>query len=147
MPRRELKSPSQIESWLIDWGNKIQDPSEMILIGSGALLWHAAQQGVETPLPENSMDVDPITASEEVALLAYESMIGSEFEKTHGWHVNLMPFAVLNEFPSDWKARAKQKLYGRLMVFVPCVQDLLISKLKRGEPRDKLHAQWANQLL
>ena len=64
-----------------------------------------------------------------------------------GWHVNLMPFAVLNEFPSDWKARAKQKLYGRLMVFVPCVQDLLISKLKRGEPRDKLHAQWANQLL
>ncbi len=147
MPRKELKSPSQIESWLIDWGNKIQDSSEMILIGSGALLWHAAQQGVETPLPENSMDVDPITASEEVALLAYESMIGIEFEKTHGWHVNLMPFAVLNEFPSDWKARAKQKLYGRLMVFVPCVQDLLISKLKRGEPRDKLHAQWAIQLL
>jgi hypothetical protein len=60
----------------------------MILIGSGALLWHAAQQGVETPLPENSMDVDPITASKEVALLAYESMSGSQLEKTHGWHVN-----------------------------------------------------------
>ena len=59
----------------------------MILICSGALLWHAAQQGVETPLPENSMDVDPITASKEVALLAYESMSGSQLEKTHGWHV------------------------------------------------------------
>jgi hypothetical protein len=95
-------------------------------------------------LPENSMDVDPVTESAEVALLGYEAMIGSEFEKTHGWHVNLMPFAVLNEFPLDWKTRAKQKCYGQLTV--PCVADLLISKLKRGEPRDKLHAQWASQL-
>jgi len=39
-------------------------------------------------LPENSMDVDPIIESKEVALLGYEAMIGSEFEKTHGWHVN-----------------------------------------------------------
>ena len=69
MPRRELKNPSQIESWLIEWGNKVQAPSEMILIGSGALLWHAAQLGIENPLPENSMDVDPVTESEEVALL------------------------------------------------------------------------------
>jgi len=61
--------------------------------------------------------------------------------------VNLMPFAVLNEFPSDWKTRAEQKCYGQLTVIVPCVADLLISKLKRGEPRDKLHAQWASQLL
>ena len=65
---------------------------------------------------------------------------GSEFEKTHGWHVNLMPFAVLNEFLLDWKTCAKQKCYGQLTVIVPCVADLLISKLKRGEPRDKLHA-------
>jgi len=146
MPRRELKNPSQIESWLIEWGHKVQAPSEMILIGSGALLWHAAQLGIEVTLPENSMDVDPVTESEEVALLGYEAMIGSEFEKTHGWHVNLMPFAVLNEFPSDWRTRSKQKCYGQLTVIVPCVADLLISKLKRGEPRDKLHAQWASQL-
>jgi hypothetical protein len=55
-------------------------------------------------------------------------------------------FAVLNEFPLDWKTRAKQKCYGQLTVIVPCVADLLISKLKRGEPRDKLYAQWASQL-
>lgn len=55
-------------------------------------------------------------------------------------------FAVLNEFPSDWKTRAKQKCYGQLTVIVPCVADLLISQLKRGEPRDSLHAQLVRQL-
>jgi hypothetical protein len=55
-------------------------------------------------------------------------------------------FAVLNEFPSNWKTRAKQKCYGQLTVIVPCVADLLISQLKRGEPRDSLHAQLVRQL-
>jgi hypothetical protein len=41
-----LKNPSQIESCLIEWGNKVQAPSEMILIGSAALLWHAYKVGV-----------------------------------------------------------------------------------------------------
>jgi hypothetical protein len=59
MPRRELKHPAQIEAWLVDWGQRLRAPGEMILIGSGALLWQAAQRGIETPLPENSMDVDP----------------------------------------------------------------------------------------
>ena len=118
----------------------------MILIGSGALLWHAAQQNLEVPLPENSMDVDPVTDSEEVALLGYEAMIGSEFERTHGWHVNLMPSAVLNEMPFDWKSRALTKNYGLLEVLVPAVEDLLIPKLRRGEPRDKIHAEWARRL-
>jgi len=35
----------------------------MVLIGSDALLWHAFQRGLSEPLPENSMDVDPITDS------------------------------------------------------------------------------------
>ena len=78
MPRRELKYPSQVEQWLVAWGRKLQSPGELILIGSGALLWHAAQKGIETPLPENSMDVDPITQDEEVASLGYEAHIGSK---------------------------------------------------------------------
>ena len=41
----------------------------MILIGSGALLWQASQRGITEPLPENSMDVDPITDSDEIARL------------------------------------------------------------------------------
>jgi hypothetical protein len=117
-----------------------------VLIGSGGLLWHAAQLGIETPLPENSMDVDPVTQSEAVALLGYEAMIGSEFEKQHGWHVNLMPMAVLGEMPADWESRASHKRYGKLSVTVPSVNDLLVPKLKRGEPRDKLHAEWALNL-
>jgi hypothetical protein len=118
----------------------------MILIGSGALLLHAWAQGIDTPLPENSMDVDPITDSEEIALLGYDALIGSEFEKKHGWHVNLMPQAVLREFPADWRNRALVKTYGHLTVVLPAVADLLIPKLKRGEPRDKKHSEWAKRL-
>ena len=118
----------------------------MVLIGSGGLLWHAAQRGLETPLPENSMDVDPVTTSQAVALLGYEAMIGSEFEKEHGWHVNLMPAVVLREMKDGWEKRAFRKTYGLLDVTVPAVEDLLVPKLKRGEPRDILHASWAKQL-
>lgn len=146
MPARELRFPHQIETWLQQWGDLLASPGEMILIGSGALLWHAWQKGIDTPLPENSMDVDPVTENEEVALLGYDAMIGSDFEKTHGWHVNLMPKAVLNEFPLDWRDRASHKTYTRLTVVVPSVHDLLIPKLKRGEPRDKKHFEWATVL-
>ncbi len=92
------------------------------------------------------MDVDPITDSDEIARLCYESIIGSEFEKVHGWHVNLMPDSVLREFPLDWKTRASLKDYQRLSVEVPSPGDLLIPKLKRGEPRDHAHAAWAKRI-
>lgn len=147
MPLRELRFPCQIEEWLKEWGSILTVPGEMVLIGSGALLWHAWKCGIDSPLPENSMDVDPVTDSEEIAMLGYDAMIGSDFEKTHGWHVNLMPQAVLREFPADWRARAQTKEYGLLTVVVPCVDDLLIPKLKRGEPRDKKHAEWAKIFL
>ena len=74
MPRKELKYPGQIEAWLQDWGQQLKEPGSLVLIGSGGLLWHAAQRGQETPLPENSMDVDPVTTSQAVALLGYEAM-------------------------------------------------------------------------
>jgi len=92
------------------------------------------------------MDVDPVTDSEEIALLGYEAMIGSEFEKQHGWHVNLMPSAVLAEMPDGWESRSQRKNYGKLEVIVPSVEDLLVPKIKRGEPRDKAHVEWARQL-
>lgn len=146
MPLRELKYPSQIENWLGEWGCQLTEPGSMVLIGSGALLWHAAQRNLEAPLPENTMDVDPVTDSEQVALLGYESMIGSEFEKQHGWHVNLMLSAVLSEMPSDWESRAFKKAYALLEVVVPAVEDPLVPKLKRGEPCDRAHAEWAEKL-
>jgi uncharacterized nucleotidyltransferase DUF6036 len=127
-------------------GQALTAPGRLILIGSGALLWHAARRGVTEPLPENSMDVDPITDSDEVARLCYEALIGSEFEKSHGWHVNLMPASALNEFPPDWKERASHKAYGPLEVEVPAPVDLLIPKLRRGEPRDLAHAAWAKRI-
>ena len=146
MPRRELKHPQQVEDWLVEFGRALSSPGRMILIGSGALLWHAAQRGITEPLPENSMDVDPITDSEEVARLCYEALIGSEFELKHGWHVNLMPDLVLREFPADWRARASVKTYDRLTVEVPSPADLLAPKLKRNEPRDQAHAAWTRRV-
>ena len=146
MPRRELRYPRQVEEWLIEWGGKIHEPASLTLVGSGGLLWHAAQMGSDNPLSESSMDVDPVTQSDAVALLGYEAMIGSEFEKNHGWHVNLMPEAVLKEMDEGWESRASRKSYGSLEVVVPSIDDLLTPKLKRGEPRDKIHAEWARQL-
>ena len=146
MPRRELKFPHQVEDWLVELSPRLTQPAQLILIGSGALLWHAFQRGIVEPLPENSMDVDPITDSDEVARLCYEAIIGSEFEAVHGWHVNLMPEAVLGEFRADWMQRATTKAYGRLEVVVPSPSDLLVPKLKRNEPRDRAHAAWAKGL-
>lgn len=146
MPLRELKHPHQVEDWLEEIGGQITGPAAMILIGSGGLLWHAAQKGEGTPLPESSMDVDPITDSDQVARICYDALIGSEFERTHGWHVNLMPESVLKDFPSDWISRASVREYGVLSVTVPSVTDLLVPKLKRGEPRDHAHAAWAKQV-
>jgi len=146
MPLRELKHPHQVIAWLEDWGGRLREPGEMILIGSAALLWHAARQGLDEPLPENSMDVDPVTDCEEIAELAYDAMIGSDFEREHGWHVNLMPPFVFDSFPAGWRERCLTAEYGRLRLVVPAVTDLLAAKAMRDDPRDKAHATWAKSL-
>ena len=146
MPRRELKYPHQVEDWLVELGASLSQPGELILIGSGALLWHAGQRGIATPLPENSMDVDPITDSEEVAERCYDAMIGSEFEQAHGWHVNLMPDSVLRELPAGWETRTATRTYKSLTVRVPAVEDLLSPKRRRNEPRDRAHETWARNV-
>jgi len=143
MPRRELSHPKQVENWLEELGAQLTQPASLILIGSGGLLWHASQRRVTEPLPENSMDVDPVTDSDEVAALCYDAMIGSDFELRHGWHVNLMPASVLRELPTDWDHRAGSARYGPLTVIVPSPADLLAPKLRRNEPRDRAHHTWA----
>jgi hypothetical protein len=146
MPRRELQHPRQVEDWLQELAAQISAPAEMILIGSGGLLWHAFQRGITDPLPEKSMDVDPITDSDEVARFCYEAIIGSEFELRHGWHVNLMPETVLTELPADWRTHASTKQYALLKVIVPKPEDLLVPKRKRNEPRDRIHESWARRI-
>ena len=145
MPRRELRHPEQVEQWLVELAASLTQPGKLILIGSGGLLWHAAQRGLTEPLPENSMDVDPVTDSDEIAERCYDAMIGSEFELRHGWHVNLMPESVLREFPSDWEQRAARKSHGNLTVIVPAPEDLLLPKRRRNEPRDRAHDAWAQR--
>jgi hypothetical protein len=146
MPRQELKSGKQVADWLTEIGSRLRAPGNMTLIGSAALLWHADDRGLTAELPEASMDVDPVTDSEEVAIHCYEALIGSEFERTHGWHVNLMPESILRELPAGWRQRATQKQIGRLDLLVPAPADLLAPKLKRNEPRDRAHADWAKRI-
>ena len=118
----------------------------MILIGSGGILWHAHIAGIDEPLPEQSMDVDPITFSDAIAELAYDAIIGSDFEREHGWHVNLMPEMALDGLPEGWMQRSSQATYGNLSVVVPSVPDLLAPKLMRNEPRDRAHQKYAISL-
>jgi hypothetical protein len=146
MPRRELKSGKQVADWLEQLGAALQSPGNMILIGSAALLWHAHDRGLDTELPEASMDVDPVTDSDEVAAHCYEALIGSEFERQHGWHVNLMPDSVLREFPPEWQQRTMVRQIGKLILTVPSPADLLAPKLKRNEPRDRAHSEWAKRI-
>ena len=89
------------------------------------------------------MDVDPVTDSEVVAMHCYAALIGSEFERAHGWQVNLMPESVLQQLPVDWQTRATQEQIGQLNLLVPSPADLLAPKLRRNEPSDRSHAQWA----
>ena len=146
MPRRELKHGKQVADWLAELGAQLKAPGNMTLIGSAALLWHAHERGLTAELPESSMDVDPVTDSDEVAMLCYEALIGSEFERTHGWHVNLMPPTVLLGLPSGWEQRATLRQIGALHLTVPAPADLIVPKLKRDEPRDRAHAEWARHI-
>ena len=143
MPRRELKSGKQVADWLAELGVSLKAPGNLTLIGSAALLWHAHDRRIAAELPEASMDVDPVTDSDEVATHCYEALIGSEFERTHGWHVNLMPESVLRELPAGWEQRTTARLIGKLQLRVPAPADLLVPKLRRNEPRDRAHAEWA----
>jgi hypothetical protein len=146
MPRRELKSGTQVASWLAELGASLEAPGNMTLIGSAALLWHAHDRGLGAELPEASMDVDPVTDSDEVARHCYDALIGSEFERTHGWHINLMPDTVLRDLPKGWEQRATRRTIGNLNFFVPAPADLLAPKLKRNEARDRAHAEWARRI-
>lgn len=146
MPRRELKHGKQVADWLAEVGASLKASGNITLIGSAALLWHAHDRGITVELPEASMDVDPVTDSDEVAMLCYEALIGSEFERTHGWHVNLMPDSVLRELPSGWEQRGVRRQIGKLQLLVPAPADLLAPKLKRNEPRDRAHADWAKRV-
>jgi hypothetical protein len=146
MPRRELKSGKQVADWLAELGASLKTPGNLTLIGSAALLWHAHDRGISAELLEASTDVDPVTDSDEVAMRCYEALIGSEFERTHGWHVNLMPDSALKELPAGWEQRVVRRQIGRLQLLVPAPADLLAPKLKRNEPRDRDHADWAKRV-
>lgn len=145
-PLDGLRSSRQVKDWLLEWGRDI-DHSKMILIGSAALLCQASRiLGHEVELPENSMDVDVVTDDDKVAALGYASIIGSPFEKSHGFHVNLMPNEALLTLPQEWESRSSTEKYGGLSVVIPSIADILAAKMKVGRPRDYQQYAWAKEL-
>ena len=146
MPSRELRHGKQVADWLKELAANLHEPGTITLIGSAALLWHTHHRGINAALPEASMDVDPVTDSDEIARFCYDCLIGSEFEKRHGWHVNLMPDTVLKGLPPDWQSRAVTQQEGKLTLIVPQPEDLLVPKLRRKEPRDLQHYAWAKSI-
>jgi hypothetical protein len=109
MPRRELKSGKHVADWLAEVGSQLKAPGNMTLIGSAALLGHAHERGITTELPEASMDVDPVTDSEEVAMHCYEALIGSEFLPTAGTS-NCCPSPFCGNYPPvESNARRQSK--------------------------------------
>lgn len=146
MPRRELRSGKQVAEWVEQLGSSLAEPGTITLIGSAALLWHAHERSLMEELPEASMDIDPVTDNDEIARRCYDCLIGSEFEREHGWHVNLMPDSVLNGLPAGWSERAVKQLFGKLFLIVPLPADLLVPKLRRGETRDHKHYEWARAI-
>ena len=57
-----------------------------------------------------------------------------------------MPETVLQELPDGWQERAAHKQIGKLSLVVPLPLDLIAPKLKRNEPRDRVHAEWSKRL-
>lgn len=145
-PRRELRHGEQVVAWLKQAAGRVKTPgAELTLVGFGGLLWHALRRDPHhAPPPQLSMDIDPVTGDEGIAEFGYDCVIGSTFELEHGFHVNLMPRRVLDELPSGWKERATRESYENLEVIVPASSDLLAAKMKRGEPRDRMHVEWAH---
>jgi hypothetical protein len=143
-PRRELRSGAQVDAWLRDAASRAAPGATLTLVGFGALLWHAFRLNPDHPSPHQmSMHIDPVTDDERIAEFGYDCVIGSAFELEHGFHINLMPKSVLRELPVEWEQRAIRETYENLMVIVPSPRDLLVPKVKRGEPRDRMHVQWA----
>jgi len=90
MPRRELKYPHQVEEWLMEMGRQVTQPGQMILIGSGGLLWHAAQRGIEEPLPETQHGCGPDSPTQmKSRAFAIKRLLGVNSSKLMGWHVKL----------------------------------------------------------
>ena len=54
-----------------------------------------------------------------------------------------MPDSVLRELPTLWEQRATRRQIGNLSLLDPAPAELLAPKLKRNEPRDRAHANWA----
>ncbi len=115
--KRELRSSSQIKHWLEVWGSELHEPAQLVLIGSGALLLHAAIRSHEVPLRSSSSDVDFTSGSDLVLERGYDSGVGSAFEGEHGWHINVMPNSALEGLFDWYNLQEYCKLWGAMCMW------------------------------
>lgn len=85
MPRRELKNGKQVADWTAELAASLTSTAEMIIIGSGALLWHAFDRGLTAELPEASMElIPPLTAMKLRCIAIMRSLEANSNEFTAG---------------------------------------------------------------
>ncbi len=110
------------------------------IFGSNAIIPWLAQAGHSIPLPnlEPSRDVDVTTGEAKLDLLI-DGTIGelSLFDKTFSIYAHSVDFALF-QAPVNWRQRTGKRIepVSGVEIIVPHPQDLIISKLSVGRPKD-----------
>ena len=110
---------------------------ELILFGSGALAFWLDS-------PPQTHDVDLIVSAGTEAD-TIEALMGEEgpYHQLRGMFAQVSPAETFTA-PDSWPLRARRlKVPGipGVQVLIPHPHDILLSKLERFEPKDRLHAQ------
>jgi hypothetical protein len=117
---------------LVGWTNpptQMLESAKIDLYPDNAMLWEQRRDGLE--------------ASEEINALFGE---GSLFAESAGFYIDGVD-ATTAKLAADWKDRAVRRTImdgdRELTALAPCLPDLLISKLWRGDPKDRAFVETA----
>ncbi|MBI2335942.1 MAG: hypothetical protein HYU97_04185 [Deltaproteobacteria bacterium] len=106
---------------------KFNHPVDLYLIGGGAITLAYDPQN-------RTADLDFIDPPDNIARKGNEN---SELAKKYHVYISSLPEIVFS-VPGDWRSKSKKlslKLKN-LCVFIPCVEDIVLGKLSRMEPKD-----------
>lgn len=131
---------------------EVIETEEIVIIGSQALLvgkepvLRALRMSREFDLYPSPADNPDSPAFTEEASHAINASFGegTVFSQTHGFFIDGVSSSTAT-LPPDWRDRALKRVVechgGRsVVVIAPCADDLVASKLARGDPKDVLFA-------
>jgi hypothetical protein len=120
------------QAMLVGWTSppvQMTESAEIDMYPDNAEAWEKLNEGFE--------------ASEEINALFGE---GSPFAATFGFYIDGVDGSTA-KLPKDWRSRAVERRFdvdGRVVsAIAPCLPDLLVSKLWRGDPKDRAFIETA----